>query len=95
MLGPTGAVTRIAADGTVEQVVDGLISAGSGPEVGGVSDLAFIDDQSFYLVANLGGDPASRDELPAEMADMAGWLWRGTLDGSLEQVADVAAFETV
>lgn len=93
-LGPTGSVARIAADGTVEKVIDGLISAGSGPEVGGVSDIAFIDDQSFYLIANLGGDPASRVDLPPEMADMAGWLWRGTLDGSLEKVADVAAFET-
>ncbi len=92
--GPTGAVTRIAPDGTVEKIIDGLPSAGSGPDVGGVSDIAFIDDQSFYLIANLGGDPASRADLPPEMADMSGWLWRGNIDGSLEKVADVAAFET-
>ncbi len=91
--GPTGAVTRIA-DGTVEKVIDGLISAGSGPEVGGVSDISFIDDQTFYVIANLGGDPASRADLPPEMADLAGRLLRGNLDGSIETVADVAAFET-
>ena len=93
--GPTGAVTRIAADGTVEKIIEGLPSAGSGPEVGGVSDISLIDDQSFYLISNLGDDPAARADLPPEMGDASGWLWRGSADGSLEKIADVAAFETV
>jgi hypothetical protein len=90
--GPTGAILRIA-DGSVETVVDGLPSAGTELEVGGVSDVALIDDDTFYFIMNLGADPADRAGLPPDL-ETAGWLMRGSSDGSTEAVADVADFET-
>ena len=90
--GPTGAISRVV-DGSVEQVVTGLLSGGFGPEVFGVSDIAFIDDSTFYVTANLGADPADRDGMPPEMAGVAGWLLRGTTEGTIEPFADIAAFE--
>lgn len=90
--GPTGAILHIT-DGTVEKVIDGLPSAGSELEVGGVSDVALIDDEDFYFIMNLGTDPADREGMPPELGT-AGWLMRGSSDGSTEQVADIAAFET-
>jgi hypothetical protein len=90
--GPTGAIARVSGDG-VERVVDGLNSSASGPEVGGVSDLAVGDDGSLYLIMNLGMDPAARADLPPEFAE-AGWLVRVADDGTIEPVADVAAFES-
>lgn len=89
--GPSGAILRIA-DGSVETVVDGLASAGSELEVGGVADVALIDDDGFYFIMNLGADPADREGMPQELAN-AGWLMRGSSDGSVEPVADVAGFE--
>jgi hypothetical protein len=90
--GLTGAVTRVGVDGT-ERVLEGLPSAGSGPEIGGVSDVTHTTDGSMYVIMNLGDDPASRADLPAAMAD-AGWLVKVGDDGTLEPVADVAAFES-
>jgi hypothetical protein len=58
-LGPTGSVARVS-DGTVERIVEGLPSAGGGSDIVGVSDVALIDDEHFYLVVNAGGDPAGR-----------------------------------
>ena len=89
--GPSGSVAHIV-DGEVERVIEGLTSAGSGPEIGGVSDIAVADDGSLYLVMNLGADPAVRADMPAEFAD-AGWLMKALDDGTVERVADVAAFE--
>lgn len=89
--GPTGAILRIT-DGSVAKVIDGLSSAGTEQEVGGVSDLALIDDDDFYFIMNLGADPADRVGMPDEL-QTAGWLMRGSSDGSTEPVADVAAFE--
>ena len=89
--GSTGAILRIS-DGMVERIVEGLPSSAAGPEVGGISDIALIDDETFYLISNLGADPATRagrDELA-----LAGWLLRGSTDGSTEALTDVAAFET-
>jgi hypothetical protein len=90
--GPTGSVARIV-DGSVERVIEGLTSAGAGPEIGGVSDITLGEDGSLYLVMNLGADPAVRAGMPADFA-AAGWLMKATSDGSLEPVADVAAFES-
>ncbi len=90
--GPTGAVVRVTADG-VETVVEGLYSTAAGPETGGVSDTAIAADGSLYLIMNLGADPASRAEMPEELA-YAGWLMKLGADGTLEPVADVAAFES-
>ena len=90
--GPSGSVARIA-DGNLERVVEGLTSAGAGPEIGGVSDIAIAEDGSLYLVMNLGADPATRAEMPSDFAT-SGWLMKAAADGTLEPVADVAAFET-
>jgi DNA-binding beta-propeller fold protein YncE len=91
-LGTTGSVARIS-DGTVERIVEGLPSAGGGSDTVGVSDIALIDDEHFYLIVNAGGDPAGRQFMPPELATM-GWLMRGSGDGIVESVADVAGFET-
>ncbi len=90
--GLTGAVTRVSDDGS-ERVLEGLPSAGMGPETGGVSDVAMTADGSMYLIMNLGADPAERAGMPEGMAN-AGWLMRVADDGTLEPVADVAAFES-
>jgi hypothetical protein len=90
--GPTGAVARIA-DGTVERVIEGITSAGAGPEIGGLSDIALADDGSLYLVMNLGDDPAARAAMPADFAN-SGWVMKAPADGAPEPFADVAAFET-
>jgi hypothetical protein len=91
-LGSTGSVARVT-DGTVERVVEGLPSAGGGSDIVGVSDVALIDDGHFYVIVNAGGDPAGRGFMPPELATM-GWLMRGSDDGAVESVADVAGFET-
>ena len=91
-LGTTGSVARVS-DGTVERIVEGLPSAGGGSDIVGVSDLARIDDEHFYLIVNAGGDPAGRGFMPPELATM-GWLMRASSDGTVESVADVAGFET-
>jgi hypothetical protein len=90
--GPTGAVARIA-DGSVERVIEGITSAGAGPEIGGLSDIALAEDGSLYLVMNLGDDPAARAAMPPEFAN-AGWIMKVPADGAPEPFADVAAFET-
>jgi hypothetical protein len=86
-MGPSGAVTRISG-GTIERILESLPSAGSGPEVVGPSDVAAIDDDSYYLVLNFGGDPAERPE-----GDISGWLLMVDANGNIEPVADVAGFE--
>lgn len=90
--GPSGAVLRVTPDG-VERLVEGLTSSAEGPESGGVSDSAIAADGSLYLIMNLGRDPAMRAELPEDFAS-AGWLMKVGPDGSVEPVADVAAFES-
>lgn len=85
--GPTGSVATVT-DGAVERIIEGLTSAGSGPEVVGPSDVAIREDGSFYLVTNGGGDPAERPE-----GDLSGYVLDAGLDGSLEPVADVWGFE--
>jgi hypothetical protein len=91
-LGTTGSVARVS-DGTIERIVEGLPSAGGGSDIVGVSDVALIDDDHFYVIVNAGGDPAGRQFLPPELA-MMGWLVRASGDGTVEPVADVAGFET-
>ena len=85
--GPTGSVATVT-DGAVERIIEGLTSAGSGPEVVGPSDVAIKDDGSFYLVTNGGGDPAERPE-----GDLSGFVLDAGYDGSYEPVADVWAYE--
>jgi hypothetical protein len=90
--GPTGAILHIT-DGDVQKVIEGLPSAGSEMEVGGVSDVALIDDENFYFIMNLGTDPGDRVGMPPELAT-AGWLMHGSSDGTVEPVADISAFES-
>jgi DNA-binding beta-propeller fold protein YncE len=87
--GPTGSVARIV-DGSVERVIEGLTSAGSGPEVVGPSDVAFKDDGTFYLLLNGGGDPAERPD-----GDLSGFLLGANVDGTYEPISDVWAFEAM
>lgn len=91
--GTTGAITAVD-DGEQERVVDGLPSAAEagGGSATGPSDVAPSGDDLLVTVG-LGGDPASRDALPAEFADL-GWLLRADPDdGTTEQFADIAGFE--
>jgi sugar lactone lactonase YvrE len=90
--GPTGAVARIA-DGSMERVIEGITSAGAGPEIGGLSDIALAEDGSLYLVMNLGDDPTAREAMPPDFAT-AGWIMKASADGAIEPFADVAAYET-
>ena len=76
---------RTIVDGSVERVVEGLTSAGAGPEVGGVSDVAVAEDGSLYLLMNLGDDPAVRAGMPPEFAT-AGWLVKAAADGTTRAV---------
>ncbi len=92
--GLTGAISRIA-DGSAAPVVTGLpsVSLSGGAEVVGPSDVAFIDDVSFFVTLNLGGDPAERAGMPEEQQS-AGWLLKASTDGTSEPFSDVAAFES-
>lgn len=90
--GRSGAVSRIR-DGKLERIIEGLPSISAGPDVGGPSDVALVDDESFYVINNLAGRPSDRDGMPAGVGDVAGWLLRASTDGSYERVADIAEFE--
>jgi hypothetical protein len=87
--GPTGSVATVT-DGAVERIIEGLTSAGSGPEVVGPSDVAIKGDGSFYLVLNGGGDPAERPE-----GDLSGFVVDAAYDGSYDPVADVWGYEAI
>ena len=87
--GPTGSVATVR-DGVVERIIEGLTSAGAGPEVVGPSDVAFKPDGSFYLVTSGGGDPAERPE-----GDLSGYLLDASADGTLQPVADVWGYEAI
>ncbi len=93
-MGPTGAITTIAADGTAAQVATGLMSVGlsGGTEIAGASDVVVADDGTLYVTMNLGGDPAERAGFPPDAA-VAGWLVAIAPDGTVQPFADVAAFE--
>ncbi len=90
--GASGSIAHIS-DGSVERIIEGLPSSGSGPELVGPSDVAMVDEDHFYVVVNSGADPAMREGLPPEMSAM-GWLVMGSSDGSSKPVADVAGFES-
>ncbi len=87
--GPTGSVATVR-DGVVERIIEGLTSAGSGPEVVGPNDIAIKPDGSFFLVTSGGGDPAERPE-----GDLSGYLLNASADGTLEPVADVWGYEAI
>lgn len=91
-VGASGAVTRIM-DGQAERILDGLPSISTGPDVGGPSDIAFVDDETFYIIVNLAGQPDDRNGLPSEIGNVLGWLLRATTAGDLEKVSDIAAYE--
>ena len=85
--GPTGSIARVS-EGSVERVVEGLPSAGAGPEVVGPSDVIAGADDTLYAIVNWGGDPGERPE-----GDLSGWIISIDADGNVEPVVDVAAFE--
>ncbi|MCA9877849.1 MAG: ScyD/ScyE family protein [Thermomicrobiales bacterium] len=91
-MGHTGAVTKIAADGTSERVLDGLASraAEGGSSATGPNDVAVLENQ-VYVLFGFGGDPATRVDLGAE--DELGFLMVDDGNG-LQPVVDVAAYET-
>jgi hypothetical protein len=91
-MGTSGAVTRIE-DGVVERVVEGLPSIHGGAEIGGPSDVDFVDPEHFYVVVNLAAHAGERDLMVEGVGDVAGWLLRGSIDGTYEPVADIASFE--
>lgn len=91
-MGQTGGITKIAADGTQERVIDGLASraAKDGSSATGPNDVAVVENQ-IYVLLGYGGDPATRVDIGAE--DSLGYLMVD--DGSgLKPVVDVAAYET-
>ncbi len=90
--GLSGGVTRIS-DGKAQRVVEGLPSLSTGPDVVGPSDVAMIDDVSFYVITNLGSHPADRAAIPGGIGDLAGWLLTASTDGTFDPFVDVASFE--
>ncbi len=93
--GDTGSISRIGADGTVTDVVDGLPSFMFGEgEFIGASDVAVAGDGTLYLSVGLGGDVALRDAIADEW-EPGGLL--GTVQrhqgGTLSELADLAQWE--
>ncbi|MFT4037511.1 MAG: ScyD/ScyE family protein [Thermomicrobiales bacterium] len=91
-MGMTGAVAKIAPDGTMERVLEGLASRAEkgGAAATGPNDVA-VSENKIYVLFGYGGDPATRVDLGTE--NELGWL--KVDDGSgLKPVVDVAAYET-
>lgn len=94
--GATGRITSIAPGGTPTAVRTGLPSfLFSEGEAIGPSDVSVAEDGSLYVSVGLGADSGTRDHVAAQFAP-AGLL--GTVqhldNGSLSEVADLAAWET-
>jgi hypothetical protein len=88
--GLTGAVSMVAADGTVTDVIDNLPSATFGEEIVGTQDV-IVDGDTVYALVGIGGPPELRDALGADAAAL------GTLivadEGGWDIVADLVAYE--
>lgn len=92
--GNSGAITRITSK-KQKRVITGLPShaAPDGSAASGPSDIAFRGLGKAYIPINLGGDPASRADLPKKVRAM-GWLVRGNVrTGDWYRYADIAGFE--
>lgn len=93
--GTSGAITRIK-HGKQKRVLTGLPSAAApdGSFAGGPSDIAFRGLGKAYIPVNLGGDPATRVDLP-KAVKAAGWLVRGNVrTGHWYRYSDIAGFES-
>lgn len=93
-LGHTGSIARIDSDGTVTRVVTGLPGLSNADETIGASDLVFTGNRHFAVTVGLGAAPEFRD-LFGPQAALLGRVLEGDLKtGALEDVADIAAYET-
>jgi len=95
-VGMTSGISAIK-DGKATKVVSGLVSVatGSGPEseILGTADVSVDKDGTIYFPTPLGGSPDFRATLPEPVAAEMGRIWKQTSDGTLTEVADIAAFE--
>ena len=83
--GPTARISKIDADGTRTTVAEGLPSDQNVPGfVAGVSDIAFVDDVMYALIAGGGCSHGNPDD--------PNGIIRVNSDGSTELVADLSAF---
>lgn len=92
--GLTGAITAITGDEQVRVVTDLPSSAdpATGGQAIGPSDVAETDG-GLLLTVGLGADPAQRDALPPELADLGRLLLADPDVGSVGRLADIAGFE--
>lgn len=85
----TARISKVAPDGAVSTVVDGLPSsqtnAGLGSLVSGVADLAFIDGKLYAILAGAGCSHGLKDTNNAVI--------RVNSDGTWSQVANLSAFQ--
>lgn len=93
--GKTGAVVKIAPDGTKTTVLSNLPSLAlspSGEQAAGPADFKFDSKGNAYVLYGLAGDPNLRDTKLGEPA--LGQLYKLDLNtGSLTSLADFAAYE--
>jgi sugar lactone lactonase YvrE len=89
--GATGAITKIA-EGSQERIVTGLPSHRTGGQITGAQDIAVGDDGRIVFTTGYAQDPAYRDELTT-IAVMMGRLYAAHPSGTLEPIADLAAYE--
>jgi hypothetical protein len=92
--GTNGAVTRIGARGRARRVLSGLpsLAAPNGTDAIGPSDISFTPRGVGWLTVGLGGNPATRAQLPAAGASTAR-LYRLAGRARPRSVADLGAFE--
>jgi len=94
--GTTAAITRVTAGGTVEpDYVDGLPSVAMGEEASGAAAVAVADDGTIFVAFGWGQSASARDAIATEFPPAAafGTVQRVEDDGSLTEVADIAAWE--
>jgi hypothetical protein len=97
--GETGAITAIdtGSENEAERVVEGLPSIamkdGGGDEATGPADVSVAPDGTLRIVIGLGADPALREELGEEGANLGQLVAADPTTGLFEYVADIAAFE--
>ncbi|MFN8619731.1 MAG: ScyD/ScyE family protein [Chloroflexota bacterium] len=94
--GMTSGISAIK-DGAATKVVSGLVSIATGEgaetEILGTADVALDADGNLYFPTPLGGSPDFRATLPEPVAAVLGRVWKQATDGTLTEVADLAAFE--
>lgn len=90
----SGSVAQVGADGTVTRVVTDLPALSNETETIGAGDLVFTGNHRFAVTVGLGAPPAFRDSFGPGGA-LLGHVLEGDLrTGSLEDLADLGAYET-